>query len=102
MRPLRSCVFAPRCAGCFAALALLVLLGACRSAAPISTPTPEPSKPHIIVPAGDVRLWVRSVGTGPTLVVINGGPGASHHAIARLESLASPSLRVAFYDQRGM
>jgi pimeloyl-ACP methyl ester carboxylesterase len=49
-----------------------------------------------------VRLWVRSVGSGPTLVVINGGPGASHHAVGRLESLASPSLRVVLYDQRGM
>jgi proline iminopeptidase len=41
-------------------------------------------------------------GSGPALVVVNGGPGASHHAVARLESLASPSLRVVFYDQRGM
>ena len=49
-----------------------------------------------------MRLWVRSVGAGPALVIVNGGPGASHHAVARLESLASPSLRVVLYDQRGM
>ena len=54
-----------------------------------------------MIPAGDVRLFVRTVGSGPPLVLINGGPGASHHAIARLESLASPSLQVVLYDQRG-
>jgi proline iminopeptidase len=55
-----------------------------------------------MIAAGDVRLFVRTVGNGPALVLINGGPGASHHAISRLESLASSSLRVVLYDQRGI
>jgi proline iminopeptidase len=93
--------FTLRFDGRFAALALLALLVDCRSSPPTAAAKPEASEPQF-VPAGDVRLWVRSVGAGPTLVVINGGPGASHHAIARLESLASPSLRVVLYDQRGM
>jgi proline iminopeptidase len=69
-------------------------------------PPPQLAKPAAVedrmVPAGDVRLFVRTVGSGPALVLINGGPGASHHAISRLESLASSSLRVVLYDQRGM
>lgn len=83
-------------------MALSVFLVACRSAPPTAASKPQPNESQFIVPAGDVRLWVRSVGAGPTLVVINGGPGASHHAIGRLESLSSPSLRVVLYDQRGM
>src|SRR6185503_16802244 len=81
---------------------LLVSVLSCRSASSTSAARAEPSEPHFTVPAGDVRLFARSVGGSPTLVVINGGPGASHHCVARLASLASPSLRVVLYDQRGM
>src|SRR5262245_34144254 len=85
---------------CVTAVALLLLSAGCRSASPdaATKPQAQSDEPGFIVPAGDVRLWVRSVGSGPTLVVVNGGPGASHHAIGRLESLASPSLRVVLYD----
>ena len=81
-----------------------VLLGllSCRSASSTSAANTEGSEPHFTVAAGDVRLFARSVGGSPTLVVVNGGPGASHHCVARLASLASPSLRVVLYDQRGM
>ncbi|MET0595921.1 MAG: alpha/beta hydrolase [Polyangiaceae bacterium] len=96
----RRCTFARRYRGSFAALFLLT--AACRSAPPAPPSTSTPDGSGFTVPAGDVRLWVRSVGEGPPLVVINGGPGASHHAVARLESLASPKLRVVLYDQRGM
>jgi pimeloyl-ACP methyl ester carboxylesterase len=74
----------------------------CRSAPSGAHSRGEPSEPHCTVPAGEVRLLARSVGGSPALIVINGGPGASHHAIGRLESLASPTLRVVLYDQRGM
>jgi proline iminopeptidase len=83
--------------------ALPVLIAGILSCA---SPRPPLAKPagveERVIPAGDVRLFVRTVGSGPALVLINGGPGASHHAISRLESLASSSLRVVLYDQRGM
>lgn len=36
------------------------------------------------------------------LIVINGGPGLSHHYARALERLASPQLQVVTYDQRGV
>ena len=102
MRTLRYGAFALCTAGFCAALAVVVLPIGCRSAPSTAAPPPQSNEPGLIVSGGDVRLWVRSVGGGPPLGVINGGPGASHHCIARLESLASPSLRLVLYDQRGM
>lgn len=45
---------------------------------------------------------VRSAGAGDTvLVVINGGPGQSHHYCESAEVLATSEVRVVTYDQRG-
>lgn len=80
----------------------LITTASCRSTPGRSTNNDDSSEPHFSVPAGDVHLLAHSVGGGATLVVVNGGPGSSHHSIAGLESLASSTLRVVLYDQRGM
>lgn len=57
------------------------------------------------VRSGDAELFVRTVGGGPdseALVVLHGGPGLSHDYLTGLSALASPDLRVVFYDQRGV
>jgi proline iminopeptidase len=57
------------------------------------------------VPAGDAQLWVHVEGGGAsdarTLVLLHGGPGGTSRYLAALDALASPSLRVVRYDQRG-
>jgi pimeloyl-ACP methyl ester carboxylesterase len=46
--------------------------------------------------------FVRVAGSGEeVLIVINGGPGQSHHYCESAEVLASDKLRVVTYDQRG-
>ncbi len=84
-----------------AVLTLLSVPSGC-TRAPHGNPDAAPLEPGLTVAAGDVRIFAREVGGAPTLIVVNGGPGASHHSAARLAALASPSLRVVLYDQRGM
>jgi pimeloyl-ACP methyl ester carboxylesterase len=53
--------------------------------------------------SGDASLLVRVAGgydSGPTLVVLHGGPGISHEYLLQLAQLATSNLRVIFYDQR--
>jgi proline iminopeptidase len=58
------------------------------------------------VQSGDASLYVRAAGGGDpaeeVLVFVHGGWGLSHEYLLRLEPLASPELRVVFYDQRGV
>jgi pimeloyl-ACP methyl ester carboxylesterase len=61
---------------------------------------------EISVPSeSQVVIRARVVGGypgGPTLLLINGGPGFSHDYMRSLEGLASRRLRVVDYDQRGV
>jgi pimeloyl-ACP methyl ester carboxylesterase len=51
---------------------------------------------------GEVDLGVRVAGEGAAvLVVLNGGPGQSHDYCESAEVLASASMRVVTFDQRG-
>lgn len=53
------------------------------------------------VRAGDVTLWARVEGKGPsTLLILHGGPGISSEPLFAFEALASDSLRVVWFDQR--
>jgi pimeloyl-ACP methyl ester carboxylesterase len=59
----------------------------------------------MIVRSDDADLHVRTAGGNPdgeTLVVLHGGPGLSHDYMSGLVELASPDLRIALYDQRGV
>lgn len=47
-------------------------------------------------------IHARSRGTGANiLMVINGGPGQSHHYCESADALVTPELRVVTFDQRG-
>ena len=50
---------------------------------------------------GGASLYVEEEGTGVPLVLINGGPGGTHHYFHPWFSRASEYARVIYYDQRG-
>ncbi|MFC2165633.1 alpha/beta fold hydrolase [Acidobacteriota bacterium] len=50
---------------------------------------------------GDAKLYVEEEGKGIPLVLINGGPGGTHHYFHPWFSRAKSYARVIYYDQRG-
>jgi proline iminopeptidase len=86
------------------ALAILGVAGAGAPGASAAGQEPELRVVERMIPAGDVRLFLREVGgrpAGPTLVMIAGSP-VPHGYMRALEALASSRLRVVNYDQRGL
>src|SRR5215468_510894 len=82
-----------------AALAVAVLT-ACATPASSVAPSVMPIE-EALVDNGGVILYVKSVGRGPPLVLVHGGPGASHdYLLPNLYRLAS-SYRLVFIDERG-
>ncbi|MGZ3645896.1 MAG: proline iminopeptidase-family hydrolase [Ktedonobacteraceae bacterium] len=58
------------------------------------------------VPVDGFRVWYRSIGGGGDqeripLLILHGGPGAPHDYLENLESLATQTQKVIFYDQLG-
>jgi proline iminopeptidase len=53
------------------------------------------------VDVGPGRIWYESVGEGPTLLLLHGGPGASSDYLIPLMDLAEEGYRVVRYDQLG-
>ena len=53
------------------------------------------------IDVGDASLYIEQEGTGVPLVLINGGPGGTHHYFHPWFSRASEYARVIYYDQRG-
>ena len=58
------------------------------------------------IPFRSYRTWYRIVGNGEEpgkfpLLVLHGGPGASHDYLEPLEAMANTGRRVIFYDQLG-
>jgi proline iminopeptidase len=90
------------------ALPFLLLAAACTSR-PITAPTPPaasraPSSDLVALSSG-VRIQLYALAgerSAPPVVVVNGGPGASHESVARLARLASAGTRIVAYDQRGL
>jgi len=81
-------------------LATTALLAACATPASSVGPSVMPIEEMLVDNAG-VTLYVKSVGHGPPLVVVHGGPGASHdYLLPNLYRLAS-SYRLVFIDERG-
>ena len=50
---------------------------------------------------GDCELYCEQEGEGRPLVLLNGGPGATHHCFHPHFSLARDFATVVYYDQRG-
>ncbi len=53
------------------------------------------------VNVGDCELYVETEGRGTPLVLVNGGPGGTHHCFHPWFSLAAEFVQVIYYDQRG-
>ena len=53
------------------------------------------------IDVGGASLYVEEEGSGPALVLINGGPGGTHHYFHPWFSRAAKFSRVIYYDQRG-
>jgi len=78
----------------------VTLLTACATPASSARPSVMPIE-EALVDNGGVILYVKSVGQGTPLVVVHGGPGASHdYLLPNLYQLAS-SYRLIFIDERG-
>lgn len=48
-----------------------------------------------------VTLYTRTIGTGPDVVVLHGGPGAHHDYLLPQYDLLARGRRLRYYDQRG-
>jgi proline iminopeptidase len=58
----------------------------------------------VSTPSGDFQVWTRAAGNpdGPTVLVLHGGPGATHEYLLDLEHpLVEAGHQVVFYDQLG-
>lgn len=65
------------------------------------SPSPNPTVVEDTVAIRGVELFVRSVGEGPDVVVLHGGPGAHHdYLLPQYDALAT-GRRLRYYDQRG-
>lgn len=53
------------------------------------------------VNVGDAHLWVEEEGSGTPIVLINGGPGGTHHYFHPWFGRAARFAHVIYYDQRG-
>ena len=53
------------------------------------------------IDVGGCELYVEEEGKGPALIIINGGPGGTHHYFHPWFSRAKGYARVIYYDQRG-
>ncbi len=53
------------------------------------------------ISVGDCELYLEEEGRGIPLVLINGGPGGTHHCFHPWFSRAQDFARVIYYDQRG-
>jgi proline iminopeptidase len=87
LRPLRLIAFAS-------------VLFACATPGPTARPGVMPIEEGLVESQG-VFLYYKSVGHGPPLVVVHGGPGASHdYLVPHLYRLAS-RYQLIFVDERG-
>jgi len=61
----------------------------------------EPDFETRYIQNGDTKLFCRTIGSGPPLIIIHGGPGGSqNYLLPHMATLAKTNF-VIFYDQRG-
>ncbi len=61
---------------------------------------PLPEADSFMVDVGDTRLFVTTMGSGPAVLIIHGGPGMSHHYLRPFLDYLSRGFRLIYYDQR--
>jgi pimeloyl-ACP methyl ester carboxylesterase len=54
-----------------------------------------------LVRVNNIDLFVRSIGTGPDVVVLHGGPSATHLSLLPAFDRLATGRRLRYYDQRG-
>ena len=82
------------------ALALLAVLAACAAPAAAVRPSVMTIEEGL-VDNGGVLIYFKSVGRGPPLVIVHGGPGASHDYLLPNVYRLAASYRLVFIDERG-
>jgi len=67
----------------------------------VTADTPTPTVTEQTVTVNGIQLYTRTVGLGPDVVVLHGGPGAHHdYLLPHFDALAR-GRRLRYYDQRG-
>ena len=61
---------------------------------------PIPVPDTMMLDLGDTRLFVSSLGQGPAIIVVHGGPGMSHHYLRPSLDYLARGYRLVYYDQR--
>lgn len=74
--------------------------GICLSHTTLPGQIPEPLVTETTTVNG-IRLFTRSVGAGPDVIVLHGGPSASHISLLPALDELSNGRRLRYYDQRG-
>jgi len=89
-------------------LALLAVSLLLAAATGVARGQPAPPKTRAPIPleegfvdANGVLLYVKSLGSGPPLIVVHGGPGASHDYFLPYLLPLARTHRVVFLDERG-
>src|SRR6478672_3973955 len=82
------------------ALALGSVLAACAAPATAARPSVMTIEEGF-VDNGGVLIYFKSVGRGPPLVIVHGGPGASHDYLLPNVYRLATSYRLVFIDERG-
>lgn len=81
------------------ALAALPALSSACDAAPETSPPPVRAG---TIDVGAAEIYYQTIGTGPPIIVVHGGPGLDHSYLrSGLEPLGR-TYRVVLYDQRGL
>jgi len=88
--------------------ALLLMASLCLVAAsPVQSPAAKSSSPAVLrlsegfVDANGVLIYFKSLGDGPPLLVVHGGPGASHDYFLPYLLPLARHHRLVFIDERG-
>ncbi|MCA9515163.1 MAG: alpha/beta hydrolase [Myxococcales bacterium] len=104
VRPNAVPALSTRAAWALGAVAALATLAACpRDAPPAPVAPPALSAWSFTSDGHELRAFgTEAPPSAAILVVAHGGPGVSHESVAALARLAGPSLRVVFWDQRGV
>ncbi|MBI2073126.1 MAG: alpha/beta hydrolase [Gemmatimonadetes bacterium] len=61
----------------------------------------QPDAMEELARVNGVSLFTRTVGSGPDVIVLHGGPGAHHDYLLPQFDLLTNSRRLRYYDQRG-